>query len=56
MMLAADRIAANVLAATPRRVTRSTENTSVFQKSGSGRMAQPNRKRLTIGLNRWRGV
>src|ERR1700730_6638877 len=44
---------------TSRSATRSIENTSTFRKIGSGRMAQPKRtkrKRLSIGLNRWRGV
>jgi hypothetical protein len=36
MMLTADLIAANVLAANPSCVTRSIENTSAFRKSGFG--------------------
>jgi hypothetical protein len=59
MMLAADRIAANVMVANPSWVTRSIENTSAFRKSGSGRMAHPKRrkhKRRTTRLNRCRVV
>jgi hypothetical protein len=59
MMLAADRIATIVLAATRSCVMRSIENTSAFRKNGSSRMAQPKRrkrKRRSTRVNRWRGV
>jgi hypothetical protein len=45
MMLAADRIAVIVLAANPKLRDALIENTSGFRKSGSGRMAQPKRRK-----------
>ena len=59
MMLAADRIAVIVLAANPKLRDALYRKYFRVRKSGSGRMAQPKRrkrKRLSIGVNRWRGV